>query len=231
MSLPRRRPDPFAAGGIWKHTIGVRLFIRSRASRSIVASWVIAVLLARRFCDVGFDVTFDSSRPPRILPALEVLAVVTGLVALLGSTPRFVEWERLGALRVRVAHTATVAAACLIMPQVVLAAGVQALPPLDPGDDWQWVSANALLITAAGVLLAALLGHLFATAALVALALTGIVVQQLLGPVVSWLPFASGPDPTPRWSAAAMVATGAIAVTLVRSGSAVLETARRHNEQ
>lgn len=213
-----------------KRCQGPRLFLRSRGTKTIVASGLIAVIVTRLLISAIAEVRLEDAKPARFVSMLELLTFAFALLCVLGIAPRFPEWERLGVSRYRyyVAATATCA---LLLPQAVLFASISALPPRSPTGQWLWIAVNLLIHGAFALLLASVLGHTLGVLVSATVFAGMLVVQNKFGPVLSWLPLASGSDPRPRWPVAAGLAIAALLVYPLRAGSPVLEAARRRNEE
>lgn len=208
--------------------VGPGLFWRSKFSVTLLLAGVTTALLTSTFIQYVAEISIDASRPPRFLSMLELLPFVFAVACLLSVMPRFPEWERLGGRCYR-RHVLLAAAVCLMAPQLVFLVGLAALPAGTRGAEWHWIPVNLLTYCALGLLLAAILGHILGAAVLSALFVLVLVVQSRFGPVVAWLPMASGWDPEPRWMAAGVLTALALIAYPRRMGSAVVDSWRRRN--
>lgn len=207
---------------------GPLLFWRSKFSVTVLLVGAMTALLTRTFIQYVAEITVNASRPTRFISMLELMPFVCAVACLLSVMPRFPEWERLGGRCYR-RHVLLAAAICLTAPQMVFLVGLTALPAGTRGEQWHWIPVNLLTYCALGLLLAAVLGHILGAAVLSAVFVLVLVVQSRFGPVVAWLPMASGWDPDPRWMAAGVLTALALVAYPRATGSAVVDSWRRRN--
>jgi len=207
--------------------LGTMLFVRSKFTLTALIVAGLAVVVTRTFIGFVPEISVNASRPTRFLPLLELVPIVVAVTCILATAPRLGDWERLAGASYR-RHSIAAAAACILIPQVVLVCSAPAMPDRDP---WAWMASNVLVVSAAGVCLAAIAGHVLAAAGTAVLFGLILVTQSAIGPDLPWLPvITTGWDPQPRWPAAALLSLAALCLYAVRGGSDVLDTRRRHNE-
>lgn len=212
--------------GTSSRVFGTLLFVRTRFTLTAIIVTAVAVLLTRTFIGFVPELALDASRPIRFIPLLELFPIVLAVVWVLATAPRLGEWETLAGQRYRW-HTLGAAVMCVVVPQVVVLLSASALPP---GDPWTWMAANVLTISGLAVLLSALVGHVLGAVATAALYGCALVLQNVLGPVITWLPITSGWDPQPRWAAAVSISVFALVGYRVRGAPDALDVRRQRNE-
>lgn len=207
--------------------LGTQLFLRSKFTVSALVVAALAVLATRTFINFVPEISVNASRPTRFLPLLELVPIVVAVTCLLATAPRFGDWERLASSNYK-RHSVAAAFACLVLPQIVVLCSAPAMPERDP---WAWMASNVLVVSALGVCLAAVVGHVLAAVVTTAVYAATLVAQSAVGPDLPWLPvITTGWDPQPRWLAASLLSLIALCLYAARGGGDVLDTRRRHNE-
>jgi hypothetical protein len=185
----------------------IRVLLLSRAvHRGLLAAavmWVLAVIIGRYAIEIDLSAIF----PPTKLVIVESCAIVTATILAILTRPRFWEWDRIARGARPRALAGTVAASGIALSVLCVPVVVPWLPA---GAPWTWVLANALVLSAAVLLLAPLLNPLLAGTAVVVLWFGGAVTTNLAPDV--WVPLASYRDQDGHWIVAAVLVTAAIAV-------------------
>lgn len=196
-----------------------RVLLQSRNAQWVllaaVVMWLLAVLIGRRAIEIDLSATF----PPTKVVVVELCVIVTTTLAAILTRPRFWEWDRLAHGPRPRAVAGTVAAAGIALSVLCVPAVVPWLPA---GASWTWVLANALVLSAAVLLLAPFSTPLLAGTAVVVLWFGGAVTTNVAPDI--WLPLANHRDQDGHWAVAAALVAATVAVHAGTCGM----TARTH---
>lgn len=226
MTVPSSRVQQGA--GLLDRWRGTLLFLRSKRIPTTLIAAASAIILTRSFITFMVEISIEPTKPIRFVNMPELVPFCFSVVCNLAIAPRFVEWERLGDRRYRL-HVTALAVACLVMPQLVLAASLPALPARTPTSEWVWTPFNLLVWSSLALVLAAFVGHILSAGLTVLLFAGAVVVQNVAGPIIGWFPISSGGDPTARWHVASICAVLSVVIYVGRAGSGTTDAVRRRN--
>lgn len=208
---------------------GTLLFVRTKRLMVVAAAALLAIVIIYHFIMVVFEVRIEPSRPTRFVNMLELAPFAFSVVCLIAIAPRFNEWERLGG-KVYRQHVFVASVGALVLPQLLALACLPALPPDMNPSQWTWIISNLLFWSSLGLLLASSIGHYMASALLVCAFSATVAGQNIAGPVLSWLPVASGWDSDPRLEASIGLAAISLFAYSVRFSTRSIEFSFRRNE-
>lgn len=178
---------------------GTRLFLRTRFTKTAMVCGLLAVVVIRLFIQWVPEVGISTSRPSRFIPLLEAVPAMYAILCVVCVRPRFAYWESLGGARYRL-HVAAASLFVVLAPIGVAIVSAGALPTRDR---WAWMAVNTATIAGVGVIASRFLGPLWGAIVALTFYAACVIIQNMAGPIVPWLPLASGYDYQPRWLVAA----------------------------
>lgn len=158
--------------------------------------------------DSAITIDLSIRHPPQKLPAVELFALVTAILAAALLRPRFWEWERLGGSRTKLVATG-VATLGMLTPLAPVLTGVLRVPD---GTPWVWLLSNALILGAAMFALSALFSPALGGGALIAGYFSHAVIANLVGRDSDYLVLTGYPGPSGNWFLAITAALAAAAI-------------------
>lgn len=184
-----------------------RVLLLSRAGQwglvAAVGMWVVAVAIGRAALEIDLSPIF----PPTKLVVVEVCVIVAATLLAILTRSRFWEWDRV-ARGGRARFLAGVISAVAIGLSVMCVLAI--VPWLPAGATWGWVLANAFVLAATVLLVAALSSPLLAGGITLMLWFGSAITANLASKV--WLPLAYYRGQEPSWEVAAGLVVLAVGI-------------------
>src|SRR5699024_3676852 len=200
---------------------GLGLFLSARSAPAVSALWLRAIAISVPLVRRAIPVDYAHFNPPRDIPVIEFVPIVTGCLVAGLLRPRMYEWERL-AIRPPSVLCGLLTLASIAFATVPVYLAALRLPARVP---WQFIPANVAAVTALAFILTALLGAVTGGLSTLVLFLASCLAQNLIPGIAGHIPLGNLTHPEPHWLATGLIClASALIIGITRGASAYSRT-------